>query len=74
MGTVNGSLNTKTPTSMAVTGSNAPKIAAIVLLTFFKAIIKVILLIAVGTSPKSAKLINAEVEGIAFIPPVAKRE
>ena len=74
MGTVNGSLNTKTPTSMAVTGSNAPKMAAIVLLTFFKAIIKVILLIAVGTSPKSAKLINAEVEGIPFMPPVAKRE
>ena len=74
MGTVNGSLNTKTPTSMAVTGSNAPKIAAIVLLTFFKAIMRVMLLIAVGTSPKSAKLINAEVEGIPFIPPVAKRE
>ena len=74
MGTVNGSLNTKTPTSMAVTGSNAPKMAAIVLLTFFKAMMRVMLLIAVGTSPKSAKLKNAEVEGIPFMPPVAKRE
>ena len=74
MGTVKGSLNTNTPTNMAVTGSNAPKIAAIVLLTFFNAMMRVMLLIAVGTSPKSAKFINAEVEGIPFIPPEAKSE
>ena len=71
---VNGSLNTKTPTNIAVTGSNAPKTAVIVLLIFFNAMIKVMLLIAVGTKPNNAKLMPLVNEGIASKPEEVNKE